>query len=205
MDQRSRPELRDAGDDELIDRFLGDDAHAAEILVRRHAGWMLVLAERYTRDRALAEDCVQEAFSNAFRRLDSFERRSSLKTWLHRIVVNQALMKLRGRRRRNEIDLDSLQPEFDANACRIEEPWKRILTPEQIIGEDRLRSLVLSKIDELPENYRNVLLLRDIEEMTTSEAAEALDLSEANVKVRLHRARSALKRLLEPLLRGELG
>ena len=205
MDHRSRPLPRDADDEDLIDRILGRDDQAAEVLVRRHAGWMLALAERYTNDRALAEDCVQEAFSNAFNRLGSFERKSSLKTWLHRIVVNQALMKLRGRRARNEIGLDSLQPEFDANDCRIEEPWKRILTPEQILAEDRLRSVVLKKIDELPASYRNVLYLRDIEEMTTREAAEALDLSEANVKVRLHRARAALKRLLEPLLRGELG
>ncbi len=205
MDHRSRPLLRDADDKDLIDRILGRDDHAAEVLVRRHAGWMLVLAERYLNDRALAEDCVQEAFSNAFGRLGSFEHKSSLKTWLHRIVVNQSLMKLRGRRARNEIGIDSLQPEFDANDCRIEEPWKRILTPEQILAKDRLRSVVLKKIDELPESYRNVLYLRDIEEMTTSEVAEALDLSEANVKVRLHRARAALKRLLEPLLRGELG
>ncbi len=205
MDDHSSPLLQNAGDEELIDRILVNDDHAAEVLVRRHGGWMLALAERYMNDRALAEDCVQEAFSNAFRRLASFERKSSLKTWLHRIVVNQALMKLRGRRARKEVGLDSLQPEFDANDCRIEEPWKRILTPEQILSEDRLRSLVLKKIDELPESYRIVLYLRDIEEMTTSEVAEALGLSEANVKVRLHRARAALKRLLEPLLRGELG
>ncbi len=205
MDDHSSPLLQNAGDEELIDRILVNDDHAAEVLVRRRGGWMLALAERYMNDRALAEDCVQEAFSNAFRRLASFERKSSLKTWLHRIVVNQALMKLRGRRARKEVGLDSLQPEFDANDCRIEEPWKRILTPEQILSEDRLRSLVLKKIDELPESYRIVLYLRDIEEMTTSEVAEALALSEANVKVRLHRARAALKRLLEPLLRGELG
>ena len=202
---RPRSPIRDAGDEELIDRVLVRDDQAAEVLVRRHAGWMLALAERYTNDRALAEDCVQEAFSNAFRRLDSFERKSSLKTWLHRIVVNQALMKLRGRRARNEIGIDSLQPEFDANDCRIEEPWKRILTPEEILGNERMRSLVLQKINELPESYRNVLYLRDIDEMSTSETAEALGLSEANVKVRLHRARAALKRLLEPLLRGDLG
>jgi len=205
MDDHSSPLLQNAGDEELIDRILVNDDHAAEVLVRRRGGWMLALAERYMNDRALAEDCVQEAFSNAFRRLASFERKSRLKTWLHRIVVNQALMKLRGRRARKEVGLDSLQPEFDANDCRIEEPWKRILTPEQILSEDRLRSLVLKKIDELPESYRIVLYPRDIEEMTTSEVAEALGLSEANVKVRLHRARAALKRLLEPLLRGELG
>jgi len=204
MDQPTTPTLRDTGDDALVDRILAGDGLAAEIFVRRHGGWMLAVGERYTRDRALAEDCTQEAFANAFRRLDTFKRKSSVKTWLHRIVVNQALMKLRSSRARNEIELDSLQPDFDANQCRIEEPWRRILTPEQILGEDRLRLLILRKIDELPESYRNVLMLRDIEELTTSETAAALALSEANVKVRLHRARAALKRLLEPLCRGEL-
>ncbi len=191
-------------DDTLVDRVLAGDDAAAEALVRRHSGWMLTVATRYTQDRALAEDCVQETFANAFGKLDSFERRSSLKSWLHRIVVNQALMKLRAMRARHEQDVDELMPEFDTESCRIEQPWRQILTPEQIVGTAHLRELVLAKINELPDGYRNVLLLRDIEEMTTSEVAQALELSEANVKVRLHRARSALKRLLEPVLRGEV-
>lgn len=191
-------------DDALVDRVIAGDGAAAEALVRRHSGWMLAVAGRYTRDRTLAEDCVQEAFANAFGKLESFEGRSSFKSWLHRIVVNQALMKLRAMRARHEQEVDELMPEFDADLCRIEQPWRQILTPEQIVGSTHLRELVLSKINELPDDFRNVLLLRDIEEMSTSEAAQALELSEANVKVRLHRARSALKRLLEPVLRGEL-
>lgn len=203
----SRPrseQVADASDGVLIDQILARDELAAEALVRRHGGWMFAVARRYTGDRALAEDCVQEAFANAFSHLASFENRSSLKTWLHRIVVNQALMKLRQRRSRNESDLEFMQPEFDANSCRIEEPWRQILTPEQIVGAEHRRALVLRNIHELPESYRNVLLLRDIQEMTTEETAEALEISSANVKVRLHRARSALKKLLEPLLRGEV-
>lgn len=196
--------LREADDDELVAKVLAGNNPAAESLVRRHAGWMLSLARHYTQDQAIAEDCVQEAFANAFSRLATFEHRSSLRTWLHRIVVNQALMKLRSGRARKENELEELQPEFDTNACRIEEPWRRILTPEEIVGNSRLRTLVLEKIYELPETFRNVLIFRDIEEMTTSEAAVALGLSEANVKVRLHRARAALKRLLEPVLRGEV-
>ena len=191
-------------DDTLVDQVLAGDDAAAEALVRRHSGWMLTVAGRYTQDRALAEDCVQETFASAFGKLDSFKRRSSFKSWLHRIVVNQALMKLRAMRARHEQDVDELMPEFDAELCRIEQPWRQILTPEQIVGTAHLRNLVLTKINTLPDSYRNVLLLRDIEEMTTSEVAQALELSEANVKVRLHRARSALKRLLEPVLRGEV-
>lgn len=196
-------QIRDSGDDTLVDEILAGNDSAAETLVRQHGGWMLSVAQRFTRDRALAEDCVQEAFANAFSRLGQFERRSSLKSWLHRIVVNQALMKLRSRRARKEQNMDELMPEFDANACRIEQPWTEIRTPEQIVGASRLRALVLEHIGDLPDTYRNVLLLRDIEEMTTSEVAKALDLSETNVKVRLHRARSALKKLLEPILRGD--
>lgn len=191
-------------DKALVAHVLTGNDPAAEVLVRRHGGWMLSIAQRYTKDRGLAEDCVQEAFANAFSRLNSFAHRSSLKSWLHRIVVNQALMKLRAMRVRNENDVDELLPEFDTDSCRIEQPWRQIQTPEQIVGADHLRTLVLAKIDELPDKYRNVLLLRDIEEMTTSDVASALDLSESNVKVRLHRARSALKNLLEPILRGEV-
>ncbi len=203
VSEARKKQLTDASDDELIDRVLVRNESAAEALVRRHGGWMLQVALRLTRDRALAEDCVQDAFANAFSRLPSFERRSSFKTWLNRIVVNAALMKLRRRRARKESDLEPLLPSFDVDECRIEEPWRRILTPEQIVGSERLRSLVLQKVDELPESYRNVLLLRDIEEMTTAEVAETLGMSSVNVKVRLHRARAALKRLLEPLMRGE--
>ena len=188
----------------LLAELKAGDNDAAEKLVRSHAPWMLAVARRIIADPQLAEDCVQEAFINAFRSMADFAGRSSLKTWLHRIVVNQALMKLRARRNRKETPIDALLPNFDANGCRIEEPWQFLTTPEDILEREDQRLLVLSKIDELPESYRLILLLRDIEELTTREAAEGLGLSEANVKVRLHRARSALKKLLEPLLKGDL-
>ena len=155
-------------------------------------------------DAGLAEDCVQEALINALRKIEDFEERSSLKSWLHRIVVNQALMRLRTRRSRGESSIEELLPSFDETTCRIESPWQFLATPDQAFESAERRDIVHAKILELPESYRLVLQLRDIEEMTTREVAEALELSEANVKVRLHRARSALKMLLEPLLRGEL-
>ncbi len=174
-----------------------------ERFVRNHAPWMLKVASRILRDDATAQDVVQEAFGNAFQKLSEFEGRSSLKTWLHRIVVNQALMKLRSRRRLREEPLDHLLPEFGSNACRIEQSWPQLLGAQEICEQKQLREIVRRKIDELPHDYRVVLLLRDIEEMTTSEVAEQLELSVSNVKVRLHRARSALKTLLEPVLRGQ--
>ena len=190
-------------DSSLIAGLRRADERAAEALVRAHGGWMLSVARRIVGDTALAEDCVQEAFINVFRHIDGFEERSSLKTWLHRILVNQALMKLRSRRGKAEESIDALMPAFDENACRIEGPWQTLATPEELCDQEGRRAIVLAKIAELPESYRLILQLRDIEELSTREVAEALELSEANVKVRLHRARSALKKLLEPMLKGE--
>lgn len=188
----------------LIAALRSGDNRAAEYLVRSHAHWMIAVARRLLADPGWAEDCVQESFINVFRKIGSFEQRSSLKTWLHRIVVNQALMKLRAKSSRNEAPIDELLPDFDANACRIEGPWQYLATAEEILEREERCVLIQSKINELPESYRIILQLRDIEELTTREVAEGLGLSEANVKVRLHRARSALKKLLEPVLKGEM-
>lgn len=177
----------------------------AENLVRAHIGWMLALAENILHDRGLAEDAVQEAFISAFRSLPEFEGRASLKTWLHRITVNAALTRLRQVKRRAELPVDDLQPEFDAYDCRIETPWTYLTSVQEVLESESLCERVNDGINALPDSYRIVLQLRDIEGYDTAEVAELLDLSEANVKVRLHRARAALKQLLEPMLRGELG
>ena len=174
-----------------------------ESLVREHIGWMLALAQRMLGDHALAEDVVQEAFINVFRALDDFQQRASLKTWLHRITVNTALMKLRQLKRLAEQPIDALLPEFDRYDCRLETPWNKLETVETILADEQRRNLIHKKIHQLPDAYRIVLLLRDIEDYTTREVADLLAISEANVKIRLHRARTALKKLLEPLLRGE--
>lgn len=176
----------------------------AEELVRDNIGWMLALAERLLRDRGLAEDAVQEAFMAAFGGLSAFEGRSSLKTWLHRITVNASITKLRQIKRRAEQPIDEHLPEFDRYDCRIEAPWHHLASLQDVLESDDLRSMVSDAIDALPESYRIVLQLRDVEGYDTAEVAEMLDISRSNVKVRLHRARAALKGLLEPVLRGEV-
>ena len=187
----------------LVAALKAGNGSAAETLVRTYASQMLTVATRVVGDRGLAEDCVQEAFMNAFRKIQEFEERSSLKTWLHRIVLNQALMKIRSRKARAETSIDHLQPVFDDEACRIEQPWHHLATPDEILESNNRRALVLAKIEELPESYRIVLKLRDIEEMSTQEVAEILELSEGSIRMRLHRARAALKVLLEPVLKGD--
>ena len=195
---------RQAEPSDVIDAAVPDaaDREATAAFVRAHIGWMLQLARTYLRDSALAEDAVQNAFAKIFTRADQFSGKSSVRSWMRRIVINEALMILRKRRSLSEEgNIERLLPEFDENDCRIEERWSATPTPEQLLMTDETRRIVAEKISELPDAYRVTLLLRDIEERTTSEVAEALGLTEVNVKVRLHCARAALKTLLEPHLR----
>jgi RNA polymerase sigma-70 factor (ECF subfamily) len=191
------------GEDAEISELRRGVTSVTEKFVRNNVGWMLVVARRILGDEGHANDCVQDAFSSIFKNLDSFRGESSLRTWMHRIVVNQALMSLRARKRLKEASIDDLLPIFDENGCRVEDRWTDLETPESLLEKSQTKETVIALIDMLPDNYRTVLLLRDIEELSVSEVAELLNLSETNVKVRVHRARSALKKLLEPLLRGE--
>ena len=145
---------------------------------------------------------MQEAFVSAARAIDGFAGDSKVSTWLHRIVINTALMKLRTRKRRAEEPIEDLLPSFDADGRRIgaAATWE---TPSDVLLERReTRAMVRRCIDRLPERYRTVLLLRDIEELDTQESADVLGTTPNTVKIRLHRARQALRTLLERELVG---
>lgn len=176
----------------------------ADQIVRDNISWMLTLASKIMNDESMAQDMVQEAFLNAFKSLDRFEERASLKTWLYRITVNTCLGKLRQLKRLSEQSIDKLLPEFDQYHCRIEPSWASLASVDHILENAELSEFVNEKIHQLPDNYRIVLLLRDIEGYSIKEVSGLLEMTESNVKVRLHRARSALKKLLEPVLRGEI-
>ncbi len=184
---------------QLLEDLRAGDSAAFEQVVRSYGPRMLSVARRILRSEDDARDCLQDAFIQAYRAIGKFEGRSSLGSWLHRIVVNAALMKLRGRKNKPEQSIEDLMPTFDASNCRVEPMWQIEESVESMIGRREVRELVLASIDKLPESYRNVLLLRDIEEYTTTEVAETLGINSGAVKVRLHRARAALKKLLEPL------
>ena len=190
---------------EIITGIRAGDPDAAETLVRRYGPRMLSVASRILGQDDEAQDCVQNAFVKAFRGLVGFRGESSIWTWLHRIVVNEALLELRARTQRGEQSVDGLQPRFDAAGCRVEIPWDQYTRSgaEALLEQKETRAMVRAGIDRLPDSHRTVLMIRDIEGFTTAEAAEALDITEINVKVRLHRARSALKKLLEPILLKE--
>jgi RNA polymerase sigma-70 factor (ECF subfamily) len=178
-----------------------DDA-AFERLVRAYGGRMLSVAQRLLGNAEEARDAVQEAFISAFSSIDRFEGGSLVSTWLHRIVVNAALMKLRSRRRAHEEPIDDLLPTFldDGHQAQPAREWKDDV--HKSLERREVRDAVRAAIDRLPETYRTVLMLRDIEEMDTEEVARLLEVTPNAVKIRLHRARQALRTLLDPHFRA---
>lgn len=187
---------------ELVQGLKSGDPTAFERLVRDYSGRMLAVARRFLTQEQDAQDALQDAFLSAFRSIQRFEGNSQLSTWLHRIVVNASLMKLRTRRRKPEKPIDDLLPQFVGNGHRDGHEPAWAVTIDTAVNDREIRELVRTKISELPESYRTVLLLRDIEQMSTEETAEALELTPGAVKTRLHRARQALKTLLDPHMQG---
>ncbi len=173
----------------------GDDA-AFETLVRTSSPRLLGVARRFARNEEDAQDILQTAYLNAFRALKKFEGQSQLSTWLHRIVVNTALMQLRTQRLKPEESIETLLPTFKADGHHEEQFRDWSVSADALVEQAEARATVRGCIAELPEAYRSVLLLRDIEERSTRDVAEALELTPAAIKTRLHRARQALSALL---------
>ncbi|HSB64683.1 MAG TPA: sigma-70 family RNA polymerase sigma factor [Thermoanaerobaculia bacterium] len=187
----------------LSQRLCDGDEAAFEELVRDQAGRMLAVARRFLRSEDDARDAVQGAFCAAFRSIRSFRGHSTLSTWLHRIVVNECLMRLRSRSRRCEESLEGLLPTFDETGHSVTpfEKWPGG-AEDALLSKERCVA-VRAAIDRLPDSHRTVLLLRDIEDLDTPEVARILDLSPNAVKIRLHRARQALRTLLTPLFASD--
>ena len=183
----------------LLARLRAGDEQAFEVMVHAFGGRLLAVARRFVRDEADAQDVLQSAYLSAFRALAQFEGSSQLSTWLHRIVVNTALMKLRSRRRKPEDSIDQLLPAFLDDGHHVEHFADWTAPADRLLEQQETRATVRAAIDQLPDRYRVVLLLRDIEERPTQEVAEALQLTPTAVKVRLHRARQALSTLLRKI------
>lgn len=184
-------------DGELLAGLRAGDDRAFERLVLEQGGRLLAVARRFLRNEEDAHDCLQECFVQAFRALPRFEGNSRISTWLHRIVVNSALMKLRSRKARPEEPIEPLLPSFleDGHSAVSYRDWSP--GADELLERAEVRDTVRAAIDRLPETYRTVLVLRDLEELDTSEVAELLGISANAVKVRLHRARQALRELLD--------
>jgi RNA polymerase sigma-70 factor, ECF subfamily len=187
---------------DLVAGLRRGDAACTSTFVRTYGGPMLSVARRMLRHDEDARDCVQEAMIQALRQIDGFEGRAALRTWLHRIVVNRALMRLRARASRAEDSLDQLMPQFDHTGHLIGPTEMPEVSIEDLIEQNDVRRMVRAAIDRLPDGMRTIILLRDVEGYDTEEVAGMLGISTGAAKVRLHRARNALRKLLEPVLLG---
>ena len=176
-----------------VARIVAGDRGAFEQLMRSHNAALFRAARAIVRDDADAEDVLQEAYLAAYRHLPEFRGDSKLSTWLTRIVINQALGRLRSRRRDNVVELIDDRTEGAAPPLEqaMEEPGGA--SPEAAAIRAELRRLLERKIDELPLAFRTAFMLREVEEMTIEEAAECLAIPEATVRTRVFRARALLR------------
>ncbi len=186
-------------DAELVERLRGGEPHLFELLMRRHNQRLYRTARAVVHDDAEAEDVVQEAWVKAFAALASFAGRASLSTWLIKITLHEAFA--RQRRRRRFMPLDGEGPMDQEHGVSAAPAMQ---SPENRAGASELRAMLTGAIDALPEPQRLVFVLREVESLSTQETSEALGISAENVKVRLHRARTALRSEIERRVGGEV-
>src|SRR5215831_115059 len=184
----------------VIDRLRARDPSALESLIAQYGPRLYRVAIGITRSHADAEEVVQDAFLTLHRKIDSFEGRAALGTWLYRIAANAALIKRRGKRVELEVKLEDHLPTFLADGHRegdrafLLADWSE--TPESRLLSGEAREILDEALSQLPDHYRAVLVLRDVEERPNEEVAEVLGEPVATVKSRLHRARMALREIL---------
>lgn len=200
------PDSGDTGGVRPTENELGSgtgNRDAFEAIVHSHGARLLETARRLLLNDEDARDALQDAFLSAVRSLDRFDGEARLSTWLHRVVINAAWMKLRTRRRSRERPIEEWLPSFlpDGHHCERVLAWEEPC--DAAVQQRETREIVNACIERLPEDYRVVLVLRDIEGLDTKEAAGLLEISNDAVKTRLHRARQALRTLLDPHVRGE--
>ncbi len=163
---------------------------------------MLRTARRFLGDGPAAEDCLQDATIRVLDGIAGFEGRARLSTWVHRIVVTTALSHLRKHKRDGVlVSLDTLLPAFDDEGRRPPDPALSI--PDRTLSEAATATWVKDAVSRLPDDHRNVFVLRDVEGYSSAETAAVLEISEEAVRVRLHRARAALRTLLTRTVSGE--
>ena len=182
------PELEDLDDAALIARALQPDEAAFCLIMKRHNQRLHRVARAVLDDETEAEDVVQETYFHAFKHLSEFRSEARLSTWLTRITLNEALG--RRRRRRPTIDIEAVDP-------MPPQPDTRKLDPEEATAVAEIRRLLERALNDLPEPFRVVFVMRDVEEMSTEETALLLGLQPETVRTRLHRARRLLRKALQ--------
>lgn len=205
MKKKATTLLSQVEENDLINGLINNDDSAYEILVRQYSAKMYAVARSFFYSDDDAQECLQKAFIQVFKNILSFNKDSNLMTWLHRITVNEALMMIRHKKRQNTTSLESFTQQYNEYGERThftdsvgDEIGRHIESNIEMLFEKNETKISLNEIIyQLPEKYCNVLLLRDIQEISTRETAELLELSEASVKTQLHRARLLLKAILQ--------
>jgi RNA polymerase sigma-70 factor (ECF subfamily) len=180
--------VNNSSDEALVVRILQGETLLFEVIMRRHSQRLYRVARGILRDRCEAEDVMQAAYVRAYQHLSQFAGRAKFSTWLTRIAVHEALNRLEERGRVRYIEEMSGPESPASDVVRSQEP-----SPEQYASAREQARVLERAVQALPPKYRVVVMMRDLEEMTVAETASCLDITEENVKVRLHRARAMLR------------
>jgi RNA polymerase sigma-70 factor (ECF subfamily) len=183
-------------DEVVVSRVLAGETALFEILMRRYNQRLYRVSRVILRDDGEAEDVMQDAYVRAYEHLNQFAGKAAFSTWLTRIAIHEALARKRRRGRMEELDA------LTANGDNMPILKSSALTPEAGTSQAETRQLLEDAIDRLPENYRTVVMLREVEEMSVAETAESLGVTDAVVKTRLHRAHAMLRKDLYSRARG---
>jgi RNA polymerase sigma-70 factor, ECF subfamily len=177
-------------DEEVVNRVRAGETALYEVIMRRYNQRLYRIARAILHDDAEAEDVMQDAYVRAYTHLDQFAARAPFSAWLTRIAVNEALARRRSHHQHPQVDATEFDGEISMKSI-YKSP-----DPEQNASSAQLREFLEQAVLDLPEQYRTVIMLRDIEELSTSDTAHALDLTEENVKVRLHRGHGMMREWL---------
>ena len=192
--------LQDMSDDELVEGIQAENPLAFEELVNRYSMSVFTLANRVTKHKEDAEDVMQEVFVSVMRKITAFRGQSSFSSWIYRVTLNCALMRLRKRRQDKSISMEDMMSQVLAVPNRVNTFNSE---GESFRRRSELREALTAAIEELPKDYRPVFILRDVDGFSSLEVSEMLGISVPAVKSRLHRARISLQRHLSELLEGD--
>ena len=192
--------VRELSDEQLVSCAIDGDYDAFEELVERYQDKAYRLAFSLVKDESVAQDVVQEAFLNTYRKLETYAGEARFGSWIYRVVVNAALMRLRKEGRRSEIGIDDVGPSVTDEEGTFSQPPSWRTQADEAAENLELRQQILTAIDDLKPKYQATFLLREVEGLSVREIADVLELSEGAVKSRLHRARLHLQAALEPYL-----
>jgi RNA polymerase sigma-70 factor, ECF subfamily len=178
-------------DEDVVARVLAGETGMFEIVMRRHNQRLYRVARAILRNDGEAEDVMQDAYVHAYEHLDQFAGRAKFSTWLTRIAVHEALA-----RQRRDNRYQELEPMSEQEGDPMDRFPSLASNPEEQASNSEIRRLLEDAVEELPDAYRTVFVLRNVEEMSTTDTADVLEITEENVKVRLHRARALLRKSL---------